>query len=104
MAKNKKQESGDTLFGEGQDFYLDPFGQLTINNVDSPIGLQCQEIIKAEMEIQKAKDVFDGLVNGFMETMQERGLTKITVLGKTIIYKEAKLSDPKIVIKGASEE
>lgn len=102
MAKEKKQ-TGDTLFGTDQDFYLDPYGQLTINKIDSPIGLQCQDLIRAEMEIEKAQARFDGLVEALMKVMQERGLSKIAVLGKTIIYKEPRLSEAKIVIKGASE-
>ena len=103
MARRKEEPTGDTLFGASEDFYLDPYGQLTINNIDSLIGLQCQDIIKAELELKKAQDTLDVQLAEVMKVMQERGLNKITVLGKTIIYKEPKLSEPKIVIKGSNE-
>lgn len=104
MAKVKKQEpTGDTLFGSNDDFYLDPYGQLTINNIDSLIGIECQSIIAAEMAVEKSKQILDDMLAKIMVTMQERGLTKITVLGKTIIYKEPKLSEPKVIIKGSNE-
>ena len=105
MAKNtKKKESGDTLFGSEDQFYLDPYGQLTIKGIDSPIGLECQEIIKANMAVIDSQSKLDGLLEKFMKTMQERGLSKITVLGKTIIYKEPRLSDPKVVVKDNDQQ
>lgn len=105
MAKKiKKEESGDTLFGSDDQFYLDPYGQLTIKGTDSPIGLECQEIIKANMAVIAAQTELDQRLEKFMKTMQERGLTKVCVLGKTIIYKEPKLSDPKVVVRDNNQE
>ena len=101
MAKKVKAvDSKQQTFGAPDDFYIDPYGQMTINKIDSPIGLKCQELIAAEMKVEEAKEELDFCCNTFMKMMQEYGLKKITVLGKKVIYQEPKLSEAKLVIKG----
>jgi len=102
--KNKAADPRQNTFGNEDDFYIDPYGQMTINRIDSPIGLKCQVLIAAEMNVVSAKEKFEACANDFMEAMQEHGLKKITVLGKKIVYQEPKLSEAKVVIKGQDQQ
>jgi acetate kinase len=102
--KNKITDEKQSTFGNEDDFYIDPYGQMTINKIDSPIGLKCQELITAEMKVNDAKEAFENCANEFMKVMQEHGLKKITVLGKKVVYQEPKLSEAKVVIKGQDQQ
>jgi hypothetical protein len=56
------------------------------------------------MAVIAAQTELDQMLEKFMKTMQERGLMKVHVLGKTIIYKEPKLSDPKVVVRDNDQQ
>lgn len=101
--KAKSVDDRQQTFGNEDDFYLDPHGQMTINRIDSPIGLKCQELIKAEMKVEEAREELEFCRKTFAKLMHDNNLKKITVLGKKVLYKEAKLTEAKIVIKGESE-
>jgi hypothetical protein len=102
--KNKVLDEKQQTFGDDDDFYIDPHGQMTINRIDSPIGLKVQELMKAEMGVEKAKEEFDFCCVTMMKQMQAHGLKKITVLGKKVLYQEPKLSEAKIVIKSNDQQ
>ena len=98
--KVKAVDEKQQQFGSPDDFYLDPYGQMTINKIDSPIGLLCQDVIRAEMEVAKAQEALEAMVKSFMKMMKDKGLKKITVLGARKLFSKLKATN-KPLIKGA---
>lgn len=80
-------------------YYMDPHGQMTINKIDSPLGKLAQKLISAEMAVENAKEVFEDVCTEMMKEMQTDRIKKIKVLGRSIVYQDAKMTEPKIIIK-----
>jgi len=99
-AKGKPSEKQDSFIkNDDKPFYIDPYGQMTINKIDTPIGKLAQRIIQAQLDIRRLEEQMTEDEDVMMKEMKTQKVTKITVLGHRLVYQEAKTTAAKLIVK-----
>lgn len=97
--KAHKDKQQTFIKDDDKDFYIDPYGQMTINKIDTPLGKLAQRIIQGSLDIRRIEVQMTEDEDVMMKEMKKQKVTKITVLGHRIDYQEAKTTNPKLIIK-----
>lgn len=97
----KKQPTLQQTFIKDDDkpFYIDPYGQMTINKIDTPLGKLAQRIIQAELDMRRLEEQMTEDEDVMMKEMKKDKVNKIRVLGHTIIYQPSRTTNEKLIIK-----
>jgi hypothetical protein len=84
---------------DDRDFYIDPYGQMTINKIDTPLGKLAQRIIQGQLDTRRIEEQMTEDEDVMMKEMKKQKVQKIKVLGHQLVYQEAKTACAKLVIK-----
>ena len=102
MKSAEKQQNFVKEEQDKMDFYVDPYGQMTINRIDTPLGKLAQRIIQAKIDIRRLEEQMvedEDVLMKEMKNMKPKAVSKIKVLGHQLVYQEARTTAAKLIIK-----